>query len=93
MTRIAINGFGRIGRNVLRALLERDTTLEVVAVDGDRAAEAAGGGVEGEKTGQRLRLGEVVDGDDLQRGVALQEGAEHVAADATETVDLSLIHI
>ena len=33
MTRIAINGFGRIGRNVLRALLERDTDLEVVAVN------------------------------------------------------------
>lgn len=33
MTRIAINGFGRIGRNVLRALLERDSTLEVVAIN------------------------------------------------------------
>ncbi|MDR6971786.1 type I glyceraldehyde-3-phosphate dehydrogenase [Leifsonia shinshuensis] len=33
MTRIAINGFGRIGRNTLRALLERDTDLEVVAVN------------------------------------------------------------
>ncbi len=33
MTRIAINGFGRIGRNVLRALLERDSGLEVVAVN------------------------------------------------------------
>lgn len=32
-TRVAINGFGRIGRNVLRALLERDTDLEVVAVN------------------------------------------------------------
>ena len=33
MTRIAINGFGRIGRNALRALLERDSKLEVVAVN------------------------------------------------------------
>ena len=33
MTRIAINGFGRIGRTVLRALLERDSKLEVVAVN------------------------------------------------------------
>lgn len=33
MTRIAINGFGRIGRNVLRALLERDSGLDVVAVN------------------------------------------------------------
>ena len=33
MTRIAVNGFGRIGRNVLRALLERGSDLEVVAVN------------------------------------------------------------
>ena len=33
MTRIAINGFGRIGRNVLRALLERDHDLDVVAIN------------------------------------------------------------
>jgi glyceraldehyde 3-phosphate dehydrogenase len=33
MTRIAINGFGRIGRNSLRALIERDSDLEVVAVN------------------------------------------------------------
>ena len=33
MTRIAVNGFGRIGRNTLRALLERESDLEVVAVN------------------------------------------------------------
>lgn len=33
MTRIAVNGFGRIGRNTLRALLERDTSLEIVAIN------------------------------------------------------------
>ncbi|MDN4613248.1 type I glyceraldehyde-3-phosphate dehydrogenase [Leifsonia sp. F6_8S_P_1B] len=33
MTRIAVNGFGRIGRNTLRALLERNSELEVVAVN------------------------------------------------------------
>ena len=33
MTRIAVNGFGRIGRNTLRALLERDSDLEVVVVN------------------------------------------------------------
>ncbi|WP_432839517.1 type I glyceraldehyde-3-phosphate dehydrogenase [Dactylosporangium sp. CA-092794] len=32
-TRIAINGFGRIGRNVLRALVERGSELEVAAVN------------------------------------------------------------
>jgi glyceraldehyde 3-phosphate dehydrogenase len=39
MTNIAINGFGRIGRNVLRALLERDSDLEVVAVNDLTAPE------------------------------------------------------
>lgn len=33
MTRIAINGFGRIGRSTLRALKERDSELEVVAIN------------------------------------------------------------
>ncbi|WP_394553217.1 type I glyceraldehyde-3-phosphate dehydrogenase [Agromyces sp. MMS24-JH15] len=32
-TRIAINGFGRIGRNVVRAIVERNADLEVVAVN------------------------------------------------------------
>lgn len=32
-TRIAINGFGRIGRNVVRALVERGADLELVAVN------------------------------------------------------------
>jgi len=39
MTRIAINGFGRIGRNTLRALLARETSLEVVAVNDLTAPE------------------------------------------------------
>jgi glyceraldehyde 3-phosphate dehydrogenase len=33
MARIGINGFGRIGRQVLRAILERHSSLEVVAVN------------------------------------------------------------
>jgi glyceraldehyde 3-phosphate dehydrogenase len=33
MTKIAINGFGRIGRNTLRALVERNSPLEVVAIN------------------------------------------------------------
>jgi glyceraldehyde 3-phosphate dehydrogenase len=39
MTRIAVNGFGRIGRNTLRALLERDSDLEVVAINDLTAPE------------------------------------------------------
>ncbi len=33
MTRIGINGFGRIGRNFLRAALAQNTNLEIVAVN------------------------------------------------------------
>ncbi len=33
MTRVAINGFGRIGRNFFRAFLEREPGFEVVAVN------------------------------------------------------------
>jgi glyceraldehyde 3-phosphate dehydrogenase len=39
MTKIAINGFGRIGRNTLRALLERDSALDVVAINDLTAPE------------------------------------------------------
>src|SRR4051794_12852028 len=43
MTRIAINGFGRIGRNTLRALLERGSDPEVVALNHPTAPPTASG--------------------------------------------------
>ena len=33
MTRVAINGFGRIGRNVLRAAYQRQAPIEIVAIN------------------------------------------------------------
>jgi len=33
MTKVAINGFGRIGRTVLRLLAKRESSLEVVAIN------------------------------------------------------------
>ena len=33
MTRVAINGFGRIGRAVFRIIAERDSDIEVVAIN------------------------------------------------------------
>ena len=33
MTRVGINGFGRIGRNYLRAALAQNSDLEIVAVN------------------------------------------------------------
>tara|TARA_Y100000590_G_scaffold470658_1_gene667500 strand:- start:21360 stop:22376 length:1017 start_codon:yes stop_codon:yes gene_type:complete len=32
-TKIAINGFGRIGRNILRAIIEGDNNLDVIAIN------------------------------------------------------------
>ncbi len=33
MTKVAINGFGRIGRNTFRSLLEKNSSLEIVAIN------------------------------------------------------------
>lgn len=65
MTRIAINGFGRIGRNVLRALLERDTDLEVVAVNDLTEPTALARLLSFDTTSGRLGRPVSVDGDTL----------------------------
>ena len=65
MTRIAINGFGRIGRNVLRALLERDTDLEVVAINDLTEPEALAQLLRFDSSLGRLRRPVEVDGDTL----------------------------
>lgn len=65
MTRIAINGFGRIGRNVLRALLERDSSLEVVAVNDLTAPDALARLLAFDSTAGRLGRPVEVDGDTL----------------------------
>ena len=33
MSRIAINGFGRIGRSILRIIVEQQSDIEVVAIN------------------------------------------------------------
>ena len=65
MTRIAVNGFGRIGRNVLRALLERDSDLEVVAVNDLTDPKALAQLLRFDSTGGRLGRPVEVDGDTL----------------------------
>jgi glyceraldehyde 3-phosphate dehydrogenase len=65
MTRIAINGFGRIGRNVLRALLERDSKLEVVAVNDLAEPQALARLLAFDSTSGRLGRPVTVDGDTL----------------------------
>jgi glyceraldehyde 3-phosphate dehydrogenase len=63
MTRIAINGFGRIGRNVLRTLLERDSELEVVAVNDLTEPAALARLLKFDTTAGRLGRPVTVDGD------------------------------
>ncbi|HLT62768.1 MAG TPA: type I glyceraldehyde-3-phosphate dehydrogenase [Microlunatus sp.] len=65
MTRIAINGFGRIGRNTLRALLERGTDLEVVAVNDLTAPETLAHLLKYDSSLGRLGRPVEVDGSDL----------------------------
>ncbi|MET9499974.1 type I glyceraldehyde-3-phosphate dehydrogenase [Streptomyces sp. NPDC006552] len=65
MTRIAINGFGRIGRNVLRALLERDSDLDVVAVNDLTEPAALARLLAFDSTAGRLGRPVSVDGDVL----------------------------
>ncbi|GAB3752234.1 type I glyceraldehyde-3-phosphate dehydrogenase [Microlunatus parietis] len=65
MTRIAINGFGRIGRNTLRGLLERDTKLEVVAVNDLTAPDALAHLLKYDSSLGRLDVPVEVDGSDL----------------------------
>ena len=40
--KIGINGFGRIGRNVLRSAIQNFSDIEVVAINPPRAANDAG---------------------------------------------------
>ncbi|GAA1814245.1 type I glyceraldehyde-3-phosphate dehydrogenase [Agromyces neolithicus] len=65
MTRIAVNGFGRIGRNVLRALLERDSDLEVVAVNDLTDPKALAQLLRYDSSAGRLGRPVEVDGDTL----------------------------
>ncbi|MGI9822238.1 type I glyceraldehyde-3-phosphate dehydrogenase [Agromyces sp. Marseille-Q5079] len=65
MTRIAVNGFGRIGRNTLRALLERDSDLEVVAVNDLTDPKALAQLLRFDSTAGRLGRPVEVDGDTL----------------------------
>ncbi len=68
MTRIAVNGFGRIGRNTLRALLERDSKLEVVAVNDLTAPETLAHLLKYDSSLGRLSEPVSLDGNDLVVG-------------------------
>ncbi|MGW2547186.1 glyceraldehyde 3-phosphate dehydrogenase NAD-binding domain-containing protein, partial [Kitasatospora sp. NPDC001574] len=65
MTRIAINGFGRIGRNSLRALLGRGSDLEVVAVNDLTAPDSLAHLLKYDSALGRFDRSVAVDGNDL----------------------------
>jgi glyceraldehyde 3-phosphate dehydrogenase len=65
MTRIAVNGFGRIGRSTLRALLERDSALEVVAINDLTAPETLAHLLKYDSSLGRLGRSVEVDGTEL----------------------------
>lgn len=67
--KIAINGFGRIGRGVLRALLERgDQDIEVVAINDLAPAETLAHLLKYDSVHGRLKTPVTVSGDHLQVG-------------------------
>ncbi|MRX44537.1 type I glyceraldehyde-3-phosphate dehydrogenase [Agromyces kandeliae] len=65
MTRIAVNGFGRIGRNVVRALIERDADFELVAVNDLTEPAALARLLKYDTVGGRFGRSVEVDGDVL----------------------------
>ena len=66
--RVAINGFGRIGRGVLRALLEQESDLEVVAVNDLTDAKTLAQLLQRDSIYGRLPWEVTVEGDELVIG-------------------------
>lgn len=66
--RVAINGFGRIGRNLLRAVLARKSEIEVVAVNDLTSLEVNAHLLAHDSTHGRLELPVEVDGQHLVVG-------------------------
>lgn len=68
MTRIGINGFGRIGRNYLRAAMEQGSNLEVVAVNDLSDPAGLAHLLKYDSVGGRLGHDVSVDGDSIVVG-------------------------
>ena len=65
MTRIGINGFGRIGRNYLRAALAQNSDLEIVAVNDLSDPKSLAQLLKYDSVGGRLDAAVSVDGDSI----------------------------
>ena len=80
--RVGINGFGRIGRNFLRAVLDQGADVEVVAVNDLTSAETNAHLLRYDSTQGRLPVPvEVVDGDLVVGGRHIKVLAERDPAD------------
>jgi glyceraldehyde 3-phosphate dehydrogenase len=66
--RVGINGFGRIGRNFVRAVLARDADVEVVAVNDLLSAEVSAHLLHFDSTHGTLKVPVAIDGTDLVVG-------------------------
>ncbi len=66
--RVGINGFGRIGRNYLRAILETDADIEVVGVNDLTSAEMLAHLLRFDSTQGRLKVPVLVEGNELVVG-------------------------
>ena len=93
MTRVAINGFGRIGRLVARAILERpDCGLELVSVN-DLADAKANAWLFSHDSVHGKFPGKVVHADELEPAIGpFEDGARDQPADAAEAVDCNSRH-
>ena len=65
MTRIGINGFGRIGRNYLRAALAQNSDLEIIAVNDLSDPKSLAHLLKYDSVGGRLDAAVSVDGDSI----------------------------
>src|ERR1700728_3758823 len=66
--RVGVNGFGRIGRNVLRAIIARQADIDVVAVNDITTADLLAQLLRYDSTHGRLGVPVAVDGTDLVVG-------------------------
>ncbi len=75
------------GSRSTSSLISLPGRVQHAVLDGDLALERPERRVELEQVRHRLRVAEIVGGDDLEVGVARQRRAEEVAPDAAEAVD------
>ena len=82
-----VGGIGR-GENAQRFAVDGDAIVRMA----DRVRDRVMHRVVLQQIRQRGRIGEIVDGDEFDAGIALERGTQHVASDAPETIDTNPDH-